>query len=208
MFGHHRKATEAPTTDPLTDLSEATPTAVLSLAAWDALRTLRAAGHDVTAYRAGNSSGPWVIWVRPAYGWQEGRFTPAQWQAFYTQWLALTHAAGQLTREYWMFVCQMLGEAQPNGQLVPQEPPRDLDIVTAADVAAGRARMLAESYRRDADFAEREAEREDAAGNPVRAQIYREEAAADRTREAAALARAVAALEAPAEPVAAEEASA
>jgi len=97
MFGFHRKP--APT-DPLTDLSEAIPIDVLSRDAWDALRTLRAAGHGVSAYRTGDSSGPWLIWVRPAYKWQRGCFTPAEWEAFYRQWLALAHQSGTLTRKH------------------------------------------------------------------------------------------------------------
>lgn len=118
------------------------PATVLSDEAVQALRTLHDAGGEVNAYTRASLTEHldgqperWVIWVRPAHGWQEGRFSPAEWEAFYRHWLAAADAQGRLTLDYWLFVCRMLGETQPNGQLVPQAP-REVEIVTEAPTVA------------------------------------------------------------------------
>ena len=47
----------------------------------EALNTLARAECDVSVYQHGN--GEWIVWLRPAWAWQEGRHPLAEWMRDY-----------------------------------------------------------------------------------------------------------------------------
>lgn len=53
----------------------------------DALYALAEAGHDVDVYRP-MAIDRYVIWVRPEHPWQDGRYSPQEWQDAYADMLA------------------------------------------------------------------------------------------------------------------------
>ena len=52
-------------------------------AARDALNTLARAECDVSVYQ--HAAGDWVVWLRPAERWQDGRNSLAEWMRNYAQ---------------------------------------------------------------------------------------------------------------------------
>ncbi len=93
-------------------------TTCLTSAAYDALIDLADAGHDVDAYTS--PSGRWVLWVRSPLAWQEARFTPREWEAFYRLYL-FAHYSGALPRALYAQRCREIADVRPNGQLLPPE---------------------------------------------------------------------------------------
>jgi hypothetical protein len=106
----------------LRDMGRAVPKRILSSDAYGALLTVAASrAVIVDAYTHGDPrpghGGEWVIEVHGAYGWQEPRWTPEQWQAFYEVFLAPLYVAGELEGETWLRICQVIAQNHPNGQL-------------------------------------------------------------------------------------------
>lgn len=101
-------------------LGRGVPKHLLSDAAYGALLVV-AASRVVTvdAYTHGDPrhGGEWVIECHGIYSWQEPRFSPEQWQAFYEVRLEDRYREGTLNGEWWLAVCSRLAESYPNGQL-------------------------------------------------------------------------------------------
>lgn len=82
-----------------------------------------------------HANGEWVLELHGAYPWQECRWTPEQWQAFYEVHLAARYRAGELTGEAWPTICRHLASEYPNGDLAAT-----VDGVVWATRAVRRAR--------------------------------------------------------------------
>jgi hypothetical protein len=101
----------------LRDMGRAVPKRILSNDAYGALLVV-AASRAVTVDAYTHAGGEWVIEVHGAYGWQEPRWTPAQWEAFYQLHLAGYYRDGLLADgAVWLRICQVVAAAYPNGQL-------------------------------------------------------------------------------------------
>src|SRR5258708_2770522 len=97
-------------------MGRAVPASVLSHAAYGAVLTI-AASRAVIVDAYTHAGGERVIEVHGAYPWQECRWTPAEWEAFYRTHLATPYAAGALTGDMWTALCRAIAERYPNGRL-------------------------------------------------------------------------------------------
>src|SRR5258708_22074639 len=94
----------------LRDMGRAVPRRLLSNDAYGALLVVAASrAVTVDAYTHGDPrpghGGEWVIEVHGAFGWQEPRWTPEQWQAFYEVHLMAYYRGGMLDGEAWLRIC-------------------------------------------------------------------------------------------------------
>jgi hypothetical protein len=102
----------------LQDMGRTVSKRVLSQDAYAALLLVGATRRVIVdAYTHGGPKGEWVIEVHGAYPWQECRWTPAQWEAFYTRHLASLYWNGNLTGDAWVRLCAGIAREYPNGQL-------------------------------------------------------------------------------------------
>jgi hypothetical protein len=100
----------------LRDMGRAVPKRILSNDAYGAFLVLAASRVRIAdAYT--HAGGEWVLELHGAYPWQECRFSPEQWQAFYEVFLAVPYTSGTLDGGWWLIVCRHLAEQHPNGQL-------------------------------------------------------------------------------------------
>jgi hypothetical protein len=109
--------------DHLRDMGRTVPRRLLSNDAYGALLTI-AASRTVTvdAYTHGDPrpghGGEWVIECHGTYGWQEPRWTPEQWQAFFEVFLKNLYKEGSLVDgRAWLQICTAFALNHPNGQL-------------------------------------------------------------------------------------------
>lgn len=121
----------------LRDMGRAVPKRLLSHAAYGALLTVAASRVVVVdAYTHGDPrpghGGEWVIECCGAYSWQEPRWEPRQWDAFYREHLAALYQAYELTGEAWLRLCAEIARLFPNGRLASTV---DLDALVAAATA-------------------------------------------------------------------------
>ena len=111
------KADQQPLTlEHLRDMGRGVPTRILSNDAYGAFFVLAASRVRVAdAYpRLG---GGWTLELHGAYPWQECRFSPDHWQAFYDVHLRERYKAGTLDGAWWLTVTSHLASEYPNGQL-------------------------------------------------------------------------------------------
>lgn len=108
----------------LQDMGRGVPKRILSHDAYGALLTIAASrAVIVDAYTHGGPKGEWVIEVHGAYPWQEPRWTPEQWEAFYTVHLARRYLAGTLDGSWYLAACRMFAKQYPSGQLASNYDP-------------------------------------------------------------------------------------
>lgn len=123
----------------LRDMGRAVPKHLLSNAAYGAFLTIAASRVRIAdAYT--HAGGEWVLELHGAYPWQECRFSPEQWNAFYEVFLTVAYQSGNLDGAAWLRVCRYLANEHPNGALASV-----VDNVVAANRrvrAAGSLRRL------------------------------------------------------------------
>jgi hypothetical protein len=108
------------------DMGRAVPKRILSNDAYGAFLVLAASRVRIAdAYTHAGSE--WVLELHGAYPWQECRFSPEQWQAFFECHLAALYRAGELTGAAWVLQCAQIAKDYPNGQL-----PSTVDSVVLA----------------------------------------------------------------------------
>lgn len=104
-------------------LAHATPVSVLSDNAYLALMLIAASSRDIIIDAYTHAGGEWVVEIHGAYGWQECRYSPAQWQRMYETHLAQAVEFGYMPlAEVWLGVCRQLALQFPNGQMLPDGP--------------------------------------------------------------------------------------
>lgn len=108
------------------DAGRAIPRRLLSNDAYGAFLTLAASRVRIAdAYT--HAGGEWVLELHGAFPWQECRWTPEQFQAFYECHLAALYKSGELTGAAWVLQCAQIARDYPNGQL-----PSTVDSVVLA----------------------------------------------------------------------------
>ena len=118
----------------LQDVGRAVPKRILSNDAYGALLTVAASRVVIAdAYTHGGPKGEWVIEVHGAYEWQECRWQPRQWEAFYRRHLDSLYHTGELTGRAWIGICAEIARLYPNGRLASTV---DLDATVADGGAA------------------------------------------------------------------------
>ncbi len=100
----------------LRDMGRAVPKDILSNDAYGAFLTL-AATHVRIADAYTHPGGEWVLELHGAYPWQECRFSPEQWQAFYEVHLKERYRETMLDGEWWLTITRHLAVEYPDGQL-------------------------------------------------------------------------------------------
>ena len=100
----------------LRDMGRGVPKRILSNDAYGAFLTLAASRVRIAdAYT--HTGGEWVLELHGAYPWQECRFSPEQWQAFYEVHLAERYRETMLDGEWWLTITRHLATEYPSGQL-------------------------------------------------------------------------------------------